>query len=203
MPDSLSTDNVEPTWKKMADDLSGDPLSTTRAVADKWTTILSALVGLTTIFGLIQGRDALSKLSTGSQIVLVCLFLLALFVSVIAIYLAALAQEGSPEQIFLDKEHFFDWYNKATKRAITQLRLSRQLAFVSLGLIVIAYLFSWLAPGPPSTAINILALQKSGTFVCGTLKSTKANTGSVSLTSNGETITLNDVISFTVVSSCP
>lgn len=203
MPDNSSTDNEKPAWEKLADDLTSNPLKTTREVADKWITILSALVGITTVFGLIQGRDALSKLSTEYRIALVLVFLLALSVSVGAIYSAALASEGNPQEIFLDKGHFFVWYREATNTAIKRLQRSRWLAFVSLGLIVIALFISWFAPGPPDTETSVLILQKSGAFVCGALKSTEGNTGSFYLTANGKTITLNDVVSFTIVSSCP
>jgi hypothetical protein len=193
--------NQPPEWEKLRQDLTYDPLSRTQKVADKWITILSALVGLTTIFGLIQGRDALSKLSTLSQIVLVCLFVLALVTSVLAIWLAALASEGTPSDQLLDRKHFSDWYGNATRQAITRLMQSRLLALVSVALVSLALVFSWFAPEASATATSILVVEKSGEVVCGTL--IKGSSGIELQTSSGQIDLNNKVVSLSIVSSCP
>jgi hypothetical protein len=193
--------NQPPEWEKLRQDLTYDPLGRTQKVADKWITILSALVGLTTVFGLIQGRDALSKLSTVSQIVLVCIFVLALVASVLAIWLAALASEGTPSDQLLDRKHFSDWYGKATSKAMTRLKQSRILALVSIVLVVIALSFNWFAPGSPGTATSILVVEKSGEIVCGTLL--KGASGIELQTNSGKIDLNNKVTSLSVVSSCP
>jgi hypothetical protein len=190
-----------PPWEKLAKGLTDDPLQHTRDVAGKWVAILSALVGLSTVFGLIQGRDALSKLSLVSQIALVIVFILALLASVIAIYLAALASEGTPGFVPLDEKNFNSWYRNSTNQAISQFRRSRQLALVSVILVVIGLGITWFGPGQPATGTSILVVQKSGTVVCGTL--TKDKAGNLLLTSNGQTIVLNDVVSLNVVPTCP
>jgi hypothetical protein len=188
-------------WEKLAQELTSDPLKKTRDTADKWTNILSALVGLSTVFGLIQGRDALSKLSIVFQIVLVVVFLLALLVSVRAIYLATLASEGTPGPIPLDKKNFFEWYRQATNRAISYLQQSRRLALVAVALVVLGLFITWFAPSSSDTRINILVIQKSGTVLCGVLD--KDSSGNLVLTSKGKPVTLHDIVSIKVVTGCP
>jgi hypothetical protein len=190
-----------PAWKKLALSLTSDPLAKTRDTANKWTSILSALVGLSTVFGLIQGRDALNKLSTVFQFLLVAVFILALLASVKAIYLAALASEGTPELVPLDKENFLDWYQKATNQAISYFQRSRRLALAAVVLVVLGLFIVWFAPGPPNMGASILVVQKSGKVLCGTLA--RDTLGNLTLTSNTQTITLQDVVSINVVSKCP
>lgn len=201
MSDDPKSPSDTPVWEKLAQDLTSDPLTKTRDTADKWTNILSALVGLSTVFGLIQGRDALSKLSTAFQIVLVAVFILALLVSVRAIYLAALASEGTPGLVPLDKKNFFGWYRQATNRAISYLQQSRRLALVAVALVVLGLLVTWFAPGPSDTGTSILVVQKSGTVLCGILG--RDPSGNLALTSKGKTFTLHDVVSINLVASCP
>jgi len=201
MSDDPEKTGDTPAWEKLAQELTSDPLKKTRDTADRWTNILSALVGLSTVFGLIQGRDALSKLSRVFQIVLVVVFILALLVSIRAIYLATLASEGTPGPIPLDKKNFFVWYRQATNQAISYLQQSRRLALVAVALVVLGFFITWFAPGPLDTRTSVLVTQKTGTVLCGVLD--RDASGNLVLTSRGQTITLHDVVSVNVIVSCP
>ncbi len=126
----MPADHELPKWEQLAKSVTDDPLKQARDVANKWVTILSALVGLSTVFGLVQGRDALSKLSPVFQFILVLAFVLTLAVSVRAIYLAALASEGSSGAVPLDKDNFIAWYTKSLIEALNQITQSRRMALL-------------------------------------------------------------------------
>lgn len=194
-------------WEELAKNTISDPLAAIRLAAQNWATIPSALVGISTIIGLIQGRDALDKISLPYQIMLVAVFLIAFGLSLIAIYLAALAGEGTPGPVILEKDTFTIWYREAVQRSSNYLIWSRKLTLVTAFIFILGLFITWFAPGPPvtiTTATNVLVIQKSGAFVCGTLvKDNGGKTGSYSLVANDKSISINNVVSFTVVSSCP
>src|SRR6266705_2915669 len=113
--DSNSNNNptVKPRWEELFDEITADPLQKTRDAADKWTNITSALVGVSTVFGLALGRDAFDKLSQVAKISFAVVFVLALLSSVSAIYLAALASEGTPMRVIRAEAAFISWYRIA------------------------------------------------------------------------------------------
>ncbi len=202
--DSNSKKNptVKPRWEELFDEITADPLQKTRDAAGKWTNITSALVGVSTVFGLALARDTLDKLSQVAKISFAAVFVLALLSSVGAIYLAALASEGTPKGVVREEEAFISWYRNATNRAIRNLKRSRMLALVAVMLLALALFITWFGTEQPSLGTSILAMQKSGTVICGTL--TKDKTGNLLLISAGSPPrVLNDIISFSIVSSCP
>lgn len=189
-------------WEELFDEITADPLQKTRDVAGKWTSITSALVGVSTVFGLALGRDALDKLSQVAKISFAVVLVLALLSSISAIYLAALASEGTPKGVIREEEAFISWYRNATNRAIRNLKRSRVLALVAVMLLALALFITWFGTEQLSLGTSILAIQKSGTVICGTL--TKDKAGNLLLRSTGSPPrALNDIISFSIVSSCP
>ena len=198
----MPADHELPKWEQLAKSVTDDPLKQARDVANKWVTILSALVGLSTVFGLVQGRDALSKLSPVFQFILVLAFVLTLAVSVRAIYLAALASEGSSGAVPLDKDNFIAWYTKSLIEALNQITQSRRMALLAVALLAIALGISWFAPGQQAPGTSVLVVQKSGIVQCGTLQ--KDNNGNLVLTRNGQQPELlKNVVSINIVSGCP
>ena len=193
---------AKPRWEQLFDEITADPLQKTRAVADKWTTITSALVGVSTVFGLALGRDAFDKLNLVAQIAFAVVLVLALLVSVSAIYLAALASEGKPQRLVRQEDDFNDWYRNATRIAIQNLTRSRHLALIAVVLLTLALCITWFGTEQPASGTSILAVPKSGAMICGTLA--KDKTGNLVLMSAGSPPrALNDIVSFSVVSSCP
>ena len=193
---------AKPRWEELYNGITADPLQKTRAVADKWTTITSALVGVSTVFGLALGRDAFDKLNLVAQISFAVVLVLALLVSVSAIYLAALASEGKPQVIPRVEDDFIDWYRNATSIAIHNLKRSRLLALIAVILLTLALCIAWFGTEQPGSGTSILVVPKSGTMICGMLAKDKA--GNLVLVSAGSPPrALNDIVSFSVVSSCP
>jgi hypothetical protein len=201
-----SSDPNDPSyWRYLQNEAVGDPLKQIRGAADKWVTLLSGLVGVSTVVGLVGGRDAIDKLPTVGAWSLFAMFVATLAVAVVAIYQAALAAEGTPgDGAVGDKADFSRWYKGAVQRAAGKLTLSRWLAVVSILLLAATLGVAWLWPaqgGPASGQVKVLVVSRSGVAHCGSLAA--RNDGTVFLMSNGQTIALNDIDSVTVVSACP
>jgi hypothetical protein len=194
--------NIPPGLLGQAIQAELDALKSVRAAATSWAATVSALVGISTILGLLKGSDALAKLSVPTQIFFAVTFFLTLAFAVASVIYAALASQGTPQYQWSDPDTLLDKTGQSLKDATSQLQTSRRLALIAvifLALAIFFSLFDLFGSGPAGT--TVLAVQRSGSVVCGTL--TKAQAGQVSLTNNGQSITLNDVISLTVVPSCP
>lgn len=182
---------------------ASDELKSIRTAATSWTTTVSAMVGISIIIGLLKGSSSSVQTSLPTQILFALAFFLTLLAAVASIYNAASASIGEPQSnIDVNPGPYFRKIITNTQTARNQLVLSKRLAIVAvifLFLTIFFSLFDLFASGPAGT--TVLAVQRSGSVVCGKL--TRAQAGQVSLTNNGQTITLNDVISLTVVPSCP
>jgi len=201
-PSNKDNEGTKPVWKQIADQMTANPLQQVRDAAERWITLLTTLIGVSTVLGLIQGRDSITKLSLASQIMLVTVVLLALLSLAIAIYFATMASEGDAGFIVLDKQNFIAWYRNSVTKALERLKISRLLGVVSIVLVVLALFILLFGPSQPTPETNVLIMQKSGAVVCGTL--TKDSAGHLLLSRIGlPPIILRDVVSLSIVSGCP
>jgi hypothetical protein len=202
-PDNKDDVDTKPEWRQVFDQLTSNPLQKVGAAAERWITLLATLVGVSTIVGLFQGHDSFIRLSLIAQTLLLTAVFLALFTLGIAIYFATKASEGTViAMIPLDKVNFIQWYRTTLLKALNYLRTSRMFGIASIVFVVLSLCINLLAPGQTAPETNILAVQKSGVIVCGTL--TKDGTGNLLLSRVGlPPIILKDIISFNTVSGCP
>jgi hypothetical protein len=189
-------------WEQIAVQLPTHSLQPIRDAARSWATTLSALVGISTVIGLVQGRDSFSKLASGTQIAFAVALFVTLAAAVVAIYSAGIASQGKPYRGWNDARSIRDWYNKEVDNAVASLKRSWFLSGVAVVALVVAILINWFGPVQPNAGMSVLVVQKLGSVVCGTLQKDKA--GNLVLSNDGQpSISLNDITSITVVSSCP
>lgn len=189
-------------WEQIAVQLPTHSLQPVRDAARSWATTLSALVGISTVLGLAQGRDSFSKLAFGTQLAFALALIIALTTAVAAIYSAAIASQGKPYKGWNDAGSVRNWYNKEVDNAVANLRRSWFLSGIAVVTLAAAILINWFGPLQQNAGVSILAVQKSGSIVCGTLQKEKA--GNLVISKDGQpSIYLNSTTSFTIVSSCP
>ncbi len=156
-------------WAKRLDDITFDALPNTRAAAAKWAATITAVTGVFSIFALVKGRDDLTKLSQGWEIAAGVLVLLATFLALRAIILAALAAEGTPTDVVVDASNVKQFYRDATVVAGWQLIASRVTAVLAVLVVSVAIGVSWFAPvGAASPQLRLVSLT-SGKTLCGSL----------------------------------
>ncbi len=198
---AVNDPDVKREMKQLRDKAYSDPLAQVRNVAGKWAGTLSALVGVTTVVGLIVSRDIFNELSPAAKWAFVLVFIVALIVAISSVYSAAYAAEGTPKKRWTSVDDFQDWYEQAVPKANNLLRYSRISALVSAALVVILACILWFGPGGTS-GTSVLAVQRSGTVICGTLQNNPAG-NLVLVTSQQKSIPLTDITSVSVVASCP
>lgn len=198
------------------------PLQRVQEAADRWVTLLSTLLSISTILGLVQGRDVFSKLALGTQIAVAGAFIAALGMFILAITAGTEASLGKPAlddsrlvQIWAHFQNRFQALmrktpqnseknpeNREYEKALETLRRSRHRAVKAIICLAIGILIASFGPGQQtSSTTSIIALEKTGMVVCGTLS--RDTTGHLLLTTNTQIIILNDVISLNIVSNCP
>src|SRR5579872_500163 len=195
--------SIPPEFLNQAIQISTDSLKSVRTTATNWATTVSALVAIPTITALLKGSDTLANLSLTTQILYAVSFFLTLALAVTAACYGALAAQGTPEYKFNDPISVLSENTAKIESATSQLQNSRRFALIAVVFLFLTLFFSsfdLFTSGEASTPTTVLAVQKSGSVICGTL--IKGQNGYVSLTNNGE-IPLSDVISLVVVTSCP
>jgi len=188
-------------WEQIAVQLPTHSLQPIRDGARSWTTTLSALVGISTVIGLVQGRDSFNKFALGTQIAFAVVWLVALTAAILAIYSAGIASQGKVYEGWNDAESIRSWYKQEVASAVANLKRSWFLSGVAVVALIMAILINLFGPVQTSAG-NVLVVQKSGSVMCGTLQKDKA--GNLLLSKNGQApISLNNIASITAVSSCP
>jgi hypothetical protein len=179
-------------------------LEKVNSAAESWITLLSTLIGVSSIFGLIQSRDSFGNLTQPFQLLLVVVIILTFVTLIIAIYIGSTVGEGElrPIPFADDSVSFVNWYLQSLKRAIYRLRLSRLLGIASFLFLILAFMINLFGPVRSMPGTTILAVQRNGVVVCGTLA--KDSAGNLSLVRVGQSpIILKDVVSYNVVFTCP
>lgn len=202
VPTASTYANIPPGLLGHSIQIASDALKSVRTAATSWAATVSALVGISTILGLLKGSDALAKLSVPTQILFAVTFFLALALAVASVVYAALASQGTPQYEWSDPDTLLIKTDQSLKDATSQLQTSRWLALIAVVFMSLAIFFSLFDLfGSGTSGTTVLAVQRAGSIECGML--TKDQAGHVLLTNDGQKITLNDVVSLIVVPSCP
>ncbi len=208
MPISLTdTDATLPDkrWQEQADLLATQGLPQIRGTATAWTATIGALTSLFGLSLIIKGRSDLSGLDTGTGIAVGVLSLFAIGVAVVAIYLGALAAQGTPAVLWDSGPKLRDWSLSEASLASSRLRASRILIVVGLLFLLASIGVDWYGPGKPPPASYVLAVSHKSGIVCGQVNSSD---GTVAITPADKSqsvvrIKASDLISATVVQKCP
>lgn len=199
-------------WIEIADKERFEVLQRIRSTAEKWAGTITALTGIFSIAAFVKGNEDITKLTPYAQKWLIGLLVLALISAFAAIYLAALAAQGSPRFFSASRnprnnpEAYREYYLEEAQKAAKQLGLSRLLVIPATALLALAIGVTWFGTKPekPETpsATSVLVTQRSGTVICGELVS---EAGGLSVkTKRGSSLTvLDDVAAINVVERCP
>jgi hypothetical protein len=116
-------------WTKEASDILHTNLSNVRGAAEKWGASITALLGAFSAVALIKGPQTFSDIGRPWSTLAICLIAAASVVAVAAIYTAAIAAQGVPQQ----SQQINGWRLKEIHKtrssfATRMLGLSRALA---------------------------------------------------------------------------
>ena len=152
-------------------------------------------------------NDTVTKLTEDAQGTVALLLGLALACAVGAIYLGALAAQGSPGTLWSDANAVRLKYKVRARTAANQLRWSRWLilgAVLFLALGVYQIWFGEKKPDLPTAAQSVLVVRRSGSVACGVLQADGSGSLSLKPKKQGNTSTpLNDVVTLNSVAKCP
>ena len=136
--------NVDLEWEKRAEELQLQGLSNVRATAKQWVATLSTLFGLLSALLIVKGRTDISNLRTGYQVVVGVLLLIAVLTAAFAVWQAAKAAQGAPEELgWLSGPKLRQWELERARTARGQLRDSRIMAVVAMAALASAIAFTW------------------------------------------------------------
>jgi len=149
-------------------------LADMRTAGEKWIAGITALYGLIGFAGVTGARDALVNLSTGWQVAVAVVLLIAVGLAGLAIYWAYQAAYGWPKtRPVRDDEELVAWYEAqlaAPERAASYLRQAVRYAAVSLAALVVLTGIIWFAPQPAAPGF-MRVTRAGGAIACGTLLS--------------------------------
>ena len=195
-------------WAQRADELEFDALTRVRATAEKWAASLAAILGVAGTVLLVKGRGDISTLTTGYQVLVAVVIFAALVVAVVATFYAALAAQGTPQDVkWPSGAKLRDWERQQSLSAVRRLKTSRLLAIVAIGLVVLAVGLTWFgeANPPSATPATVLVLREAAEPLCGELAAGDT-AGEVRLSSQSTpavTLAADDIASVIPVSGCP
>jgi F0F1-type ATP synthase membrane subunit a len=196
IPPEADNDPEDEFWQRQLQNRIVTALSDVRSAADKWVTTISALTGVFAIAAIIKGPSDFTKLGGVAEWAVAILLGLATILAFVAIYLAALAAQGVPQEVSTGTEGFYGIYRRWVNEAAGRLKWSRIITVVVAVLIAIAIATTWVGT-PQAGAPSYLMIQKAGTVACGTLGKDSAGT----LTINN--VKAVDIQSIKPINSCP
>jgi hypothetical protein len=226
-PGGLTPDQIR--WDERHQALEFESLPNIRATAKQWAASIGAVTGVFGLVALIKGREDIGELGEWWARIVYVLILLALLAALGAIVSAALAAQGTPQELgspaskwrklWLKRAGVENmpetlppsgaglrvYYNVEPRIALLQLRLSRQLAVAAALLTMAAIGITWLGPAEEASAAKVLVVKTDGSFACGDLTSGKASTVNV-LAKKGAMpteISIADVLAVHSVAKCP
>lgn len=226
-PQGLTPDQIR--WHERYQALEAESLPSIRATAKQWFAAIGTLTGVFGLVALVKGPEDLGALGGWTGGVAIFLTLAALLFALGAIVCAALASQGSPEQLGYRAGRWPKfwrrcsglrglpdtlptssvglraYYNVEAWVARWQLGLSRILVVVAVLSMIAAVGTTWaFSPKDPSTA-KVLVVKSDGSFACGDLSPGKANTVNV-LAKKGAMpteIKVADILAVHSAATCP
>jgi hypothetical protein len=191
-------------WAEKAQELEFTASDRVKASAEKWVTSIASLTGVFGIITLIKAPEDISTLTFGWKVGVGVALLIAVTCASLSIYFGALAAQGIPRSNWLSAAAVRRGSIAAAEQASKRLHTSRVLVVPAVILLATAVAFTWfgdreIASNTPTT---VLAVQKSGVVICGTL--TADVQGHPALKVKDQSITiLNEVVSLAVIGNCP
>jgi lysylphosphatidylglycerol synthetase-like protein (DUF2156 family) len=160
--------NSDLRWEDRADELELQALDQVRSAAEKWAASLAAILGLFGALLVVKSREDISRLTSGFEIAVACLLLIGFCAAAYATWQAALAAQGTPEDLrWPTGPGLRRWELERAREAKQQLRRSRQSIWLAVIALVLAIGLTWfgkserasaervqLGSGPPSCMTN-------------------------------------------------
>jgi hypothetical protein len=194
-------------WEERSEQLEFEALTRVRAAAEKWAASLTAILGLFGTVLLVKGRDDISKLTVTFQVLVGLVLLAALVTAAVAAYLAALAAQGTPEEVrWPSGPALRQWEREQALLAKGRMKTSRRVTGITLALLVAAVALTWY--GPPDdeeSGQNVLVVPAAGAPVCGKLRLGPARMLEVQPAGGASALVLtgSQVATVTALEECP
>lgn len=189
-------------WQEQADQLVTQGLPNIRATATAWSLTIGALASLFGLSLVVKGRGDLVALAPGTAIAVGVLSLIAIALAIGAIYLGALAAQGTPTKHWTSGQELQEYSLSQGPKAARQLNASRWITLASVVFLISSIGTDLYGPGaaPPLMIVS----HQSG-IACGTLIAS-GNTIVIKPVDGSKPevrISSSDVQSATVVQRCP
>jgi hypothetical protein len=192
-------------WTAKMNEAGGDfGLASVRAAAKGWGASIAALLGVFAAVAVVKGPDSLTAVGGWQAQVAAWMILAAAGIAMIAILLAALAEQGVPVwQKDLDGWKYKNLTLQRAQQAAAQVRWSRYLVIVVLFLVSLAMGVTWLS------AVNSVAPQPVHAIVvsdfdvrCGVV-ATLNGVVTLQIGKSPAASPITNVRQVTIVSKCP
>jgi hypothetical protein len=178
-------------------------LTQIRDTAGKWAASIAGLLGILSTVAFIAGPKALVTDVGGTEAdVAAWLILAAAAVAAVAVTLAILAAQGSPQQTESNGWTYRSLTRQRAELAAAQLNASRYLVITALVLITLATGIAWMSAltgDEPASGQDAIVATSAGA-ICGTL--TDAD-GSLGLQIGDELKPIGTSAAITLVDDCP
>jgi hypothetical protein len=191
-------------WEKEAEDLRHNSLTNVRGTAEKWAGSIAALLGVFSVVAFVQGPEKLADIQNGWIAIFVIILTVAgALLAAAAVYVAALAAQGSPEWVqMLGGQDLKDSIAAKTNTAIGQLVLSRRFAIAAALLVIAGSALAWidvLLPSEQSTNGRPALVTANGDSRC--VRVITDENGALRIAGSDNAIT--QVSHITLVEACP
>lgn len=185
--------------------LFSEQLSSARKTAENWRTGLVALLGLVSIFSVIQAPNVTKDLEPWAVWTAGGCVLLSAIAAIVGAVAALRAAFGAPEQLTRAAFHRMgglDGLNlQRAYRARRQLRVAQGMTYVALAALGGAVALTWYAPTRVTDLVK--ATTTIGRVVCGSLVTSEKGALQIDSKTGGSTLLkLSDIMELSIVESC-
>jgi hypothetical protein len=166
-------------WAQESTTQQHNALKEVRETAAAWEKSIAALFGVFGLVAFVKGPEKLADLDREPAIAVVFLTAVAAACTIVAVFLAARAAQGSPKlRTGLGGAAFRDLSVEQAASAATQLWISRFLALTAVTLVFVGVLVAWTSTLPSGTqeaeAKKVLVVSAAGDVSCGVLAKSAA-----------------------------
>jgi len=187
-------------WAQRAQTADLDALAGIQSTAEKWAGSITALTGVFGIIAFVKTPSDVSVLAQSAQHLLFALLLIALVLDAIAIWLAALAAQGSPRKVWNNAADYKRWSRDEAGNAARNLKRSRRFALITLVLLFLSAGVLW--SGQPAGPSSALLVTESGSVVCGQPQVGAGNIVGLKPAGSATPVPLTSVTNITTVTTC-
>jgi hypothetical protein len=146
-------------WEERAEELELRSLEFVRSAAEKWAASLAAILALFGTVLVVKGGDDISRLSSGYKVAVAVLLLLGFAAASYATWQAALAAQGTPEELqWPTGPNLRRWERDRALSAKRQLRRSRLVTWLAVIFLVFAVGLTWFGESASTAHANSLSV---------------------------------------------